>query len=164
MDVHAKLDDISTLVENARAMPMSASCLVNRSDLLDQLDEVRSLLPGALAEADDILADRNDIVDAARVEAAEIIGRAHEQARELVSEHEIYLGALSEADAVSEASHAESARMRHEIDDYVDAKLANFEVVLHKTISAVQKGRDRIRGRHDFEELGEPFDEEPLPG
>ena len=50
-----------------------------------------------------------------------------------------------------------------DMDDYVDAKLANFEVALHKTIAAVQKGRDKIRGRHDFEELA-PVDDTPLPG
>jgi hypothetical protein len=54
--------------------------------------------------------------------------------------------------------------MRRETDDYVDAKLANFEVALHKTIAAVQKGRDKIRGRHDYEELGGAVDDTPLPG
>jgi hypothetical protein len=49
--------------------------------------------------------------------------------------------------------------MRAEIDDYVDGKLANFEVVLHKTLQAVEKGRAKINGRHDLE-LGESFDEE----
>ena len=58
---------------------------------------------------------------------------------------------------------AEAARMRRETDDYVDAKLANFEVALHKTIAAVQKGRDKIRGRHDYDELGDPVDDTPLP-
>jgi len=164
MDVHDKLDDLSTLVENARAMPMSASCLVNRADLLDQLDEVRALLPEALAEADDVLTDRDEILEEARAEAVAILDRAEDQARELVSEHVIYQTALSEAEEISQASQAEAARMRRDIDDYVDTKLANFEVALHKTISAVQKGRDRIRGRHDFEDLGDPFDEGPFSG
>ena len=65
---------------------------------------------------------------------------------------------------VDRDADAEALRMRRETDDYVDAKLANFEVALHKTISAVQKGRDKIRGRHDFDGLGEPYDDTPLPG
>ena len=59
---------------------------------------------------------------------------------------------------------AEAVRMRRETDDYVDAKLANFEVALHKTIAAVQKGRDKIRGRADYDDLGGPVDDTPLPG
>ena len=68
MDVHDKLDDLSALVENARAMPMSASCVVNRGQVLDLLDEVRALLPDSLAQADDVLADREELLDQARGE------------------------------------------------------------------------------------------------
>jgi vacuolar-type H+-ATPase subunit H len=164
VDVHDKLDELSTMVESARAMPMSASCVVNRAHVLDLLDEVRALLPQALAQADDVLADREDIVTAAREEATAVLAAAQARAGELVSEHEVYRAAVAEADAVRADADAEAQRMRRETDDYVDAKLANFEVALHKTIAAVQKGRDKIRGRHDFEELGEPLDETPLPG
>jgi len=164
VDVHDKLDEVSSLVENARAMPMSASCLVNRGQVLDLLDDVRALLPDSLAAADDVLADREDIVAAARVEADQILAQAQEDARALVSEHEIYRAAVAEADAVRADADAEATRMRRETDDYVDAKLANFEVALHKTIAAVQKGRDKIRGRADYDDLGGPVDDTPLPG
>ena len=164
MDVHDKLDEVSSLVENARAMPMSASCVVNRGQVLDLLDDVRALLPDSLAAADDVLADREDIVAAARVEADQILAQAQADARALVSEHEIYRAAVAEADAVRADADAEATRMRRETDDYVDAKLANFEVALHKTIAAVQKGRDKIRGRHDYDALGGPIDDTPLPG
>ena len=164
MDVHDKLDEVSSLVENARAMPMSASCVVNRGQVLDLLDDVRALLPDSLAAADDVLADREDIVAAARVEADQILAQAQADARALDSEHEIYRAAVAEADAVRADADAEATRMRRETDDYVDAKLANFEVALHKTIAAVQKGRDKIRGRADYDDLGGPVDDTPLPG
>ncbi len=162
MDVHDKLDELSALVEGARAMPMSASCVVNRSQVLDLLDEVRALLPGSLAQADDILAERDGIVASARVNAAEVLSQADGEARARVSEHEVYRAALAEADAVRAEADAEAERMRRETDDYVDAKLANFEVALHKTLGAVQKGRDKIRGRQEYDGLG--YDDDPLPG
>ena len=161
MDVHDKLDELSALVEGARAMPMSASCVVNRAHVLDLLDDARGLLPDSLAQADDLLAGRQEIIDAAHADAAEIVAAARDHARQLVTEHEIYRAAEAEADAVRAAADAEAQRMRRETDDYVDAKLANFEVALHKTLQAVEKGRDKIRGRHDYDELGE---DEPLPG
>lgn len=162
MDVHDKLDELSALVEGARAMPMSASCVVNRAQVLDLLDEVRALLPSSLDQADDILAERDGIVAAARVSAAEVLAAADEEARTRVSEHEVYRAALAEADVVRADAEAEAERMRRETDDYVDAKLANFEVALHKTLLAVQKGRDKIRGRQEYDELG--YDDPPLPG
>lgn len=162
MDVHDKLDELCALVENARAMPMSASCVVNRGQVLDLLDEVRALLPSSLAQADDVLAEREGIVAAARVSAADILAQADEEARARVSEHEVYRAAVAEADAVRAEADLEAERMRRETDDYVDAKLANFEVALHKTLTAVQKGRDKIRGRQAYDDLGE--DLAPLPG
>jgi cell division septum initiation protein DivIVA len=162
VDVHDKLDDLSALVESARAMPMSASCVVNRAQVLDLLDEVRAMLPGTLAQADDILAERDGIVAAARVNAAEVLSEADAEARARVSEHEVYRAALAESDAVRAEADVEAERMRRETDDYVDAKLANFEVALHKTLAAVQKGRDKIRGRQEYDDLG--YDDDPLPG
>ena len=41
-----------------------------------------------------------------------------------------------------------------EVEDYVDAKLANFEIVLSKTLSAVERGREKLSGRHELERLG----------
>ena len=35
--------------------------------------------------------------------------------------------------------------MRHEAEDYVDRKLAAFEVVLDRTMQQVQKGRERLQ-------------------
>ena len=61
----------------------------------------------------------------------------------------MYAAALREAEVIRSEAEAEAARMRREVDDYVDGKLANFEVALHKTLTAVERGRDKIRGRHE---------------
>jgi hypothetical protein len=45
------------------------------------------------------------------------------------------------------AARTQAEAMRLQTEDYVDAKLANFEVVLHKTLSAVERGREKLRGR-----------------
>ena len=55
MDVHDKLDQITALMEDARAMPMSASALVNRAEVIGLLDELRDLLPEQLHDADLLL-------------------------------------------------------------------------------------------------------------
>ena len=41
MDVQQKLDEITTTVENARSMPMSASIVVNKSEMVAMLTELR---------------------------------------------------------------------------------------------------------------------------
>ena len=55
MDVQKKLDEIVAAVSGARSMPMSASCVVNRAELLAMLEEVRAALPDSLAQAQAVL-------------------------------------------------------------------------------------------------------------
>ena len=163
MDVHDKLDELSALVEGARAMPMSASCVVNRGQVLDLLDEARGMLPTSLAHADGVLADREDILQDARRDAERVLEQGRAAAAELVSEHEVYRTALNEADMIRSEAAEQSRRMRQETDDYVDAKLANFEVALHKTLAAVQKGREKIQSRYvDVDDLDEASGD-PIP-
>ena len=153
MDIHAKLDELSTLLETARAMPMSASCIVNRVEILDRIEELRKMLPGELTTAQQILDDRGSVIAEGRIEAERIVEEAKAERARMVAKTEIVREATREADALVAAARSDAERMRVEIDDYVDGKLANFEVVLHKTLQAVEKGRAKISGRHEFDML-----------
>jgi F0F1-type ATP synthase membrane subunit b/b' len=155
MDIHAKLDELTTLLETARAMPMSASCIVNRVEILDRLDELRKMLPGELTTAQQILDDRGSVIAEGRLEAERIVEEAKAERARMVAKTEILREATREAEALVGAARSDAERMRVEIDDYVDGKLANFEVVLHKTLQAVEKGRAKISGRHEFDMLSD---------
>lgn len=163
MDVHSKLDEITDLVEGARAMPMSTSALVNRTELLAHLDELRRLLPAQIAEAEQVLGERERIVADAHEEAALLLAEAGEQRARLIAEADVVREARVEADRVVEAARARAARTQADVEDYVDRKLANFEVVLHKTLQAVARGRSKLAGRHELAELA-PAADPPRPG
>ncbi len=154
MDVHEKLDEISTVVESARAMPMSASCIVNRPELLTLLEELRALLPQEIDLAEQLLAGRDRVVEEGRDEADRIVAEAHEERMRLVSETEVYAQAQLEARRVVGEAAADAESMRQQVDEYVDGKLATFEITLNKTLAAVQRGRDKLRGRGEMEALG----------
>jgi cell division septum initiation protein DivIVA len=165
VDVHAKLDELTALIDNARAMPMSASCVVNRAEVLTALDEIRGLLPAEIADAQRVIDERAAVVAEGHAEAERIIEAAKAERTRLISRTEVMREASREAEQALTAARADAERMRIEIDDYVDGKLANFEVVLHKTLQAVEKGRAKISGRHELDALRETadLDESPLP-
>lgn len=164
MDIHAKLDELTALIDNARAMPMSASCVVNRGEVLAHLDEIRALLPTEFDEARRVLDDKGAVIAEGHAEADQIIEAAKAERARLIGRTEVMREATKEAEQVRSAATADAERMRREIDDYVDSKLANFEVVLHKTLQAVEKGRAKISGRHELDALAAPPpDEPPLP-
>ncbi|MGY5124707.1 ATP synthase F0 subunit B [Streptomyces nigrescens] len=147
MDVQKKLDDIVATVGGARSMPMSASCVVNRAELLAMLEEVRAALPGSLAQAQELLGGREQMVEEARAEAERIIETAHAQRGSLISDTEVARQSQEEADRILAEARREAEEIRAEADDYVDSKLANFEVVLTKTIGSVDRGREKLLGR-----------------
>ncbi|MFF1494051.1 cell division initiation protein [Streptomyces sp. NPDC058304] len=147
MDVQKKLDEIVAAVGGARSMPMSASCVINRAELLAQLEEVRQALPGSLAQAQELIGGREQMVEEARREAERIIDAAHNQRGSLISDTEIARRSQAEADRILEEARREAEEIRAEADDYVDSKLANFEVVLSKTIGSVDRGREKLLGR-----------------
>lgn len=154
MDVQKKLDEIVEAVGSARSMPMSASCVVNRADLLAMLEEVREALPGSLAQAAELIGGHEQLVEQARQEAGRIIETAHAERGSLVSDTEIARRSQAEADRILGEARKEADEIRAEADEYVDSKLANFEVVLTKTIGSVDRGREKLLGR------GQGFDEQ----
>ncbi|MGC2999624.1 ATP synthase F0 subunit B [Streptomyces sp. G35A] len=146
MDVQKKLDEIVAAVSSARSMPMSASCVVNRAELLSMLDEVRAALPDSLAQARELIGGREQMVEQARQEAERIIESAHAERGSLISDTEIARRSQAEADRILAEARKEAEEIRAEADDYVDSKLANFEVVLTKTLGSVGRGREKLLG------------------
>ncbi|MFH9007553.1 cell division initiation protein [Streptomyces afghaniensis] len=146
MDVQKKLDEIVAAVSGARSMPMSASCVVNRAELLSMLEELRAELPGSLAQAQELIGDREQMVEQARQEAERIIQAAHAERGSLISDTEVARRSQAEADRILAEARQEAEEIRAEADDYVDSKLANFEVVLTKTLGSVGRGREKLLG------------------
>jgi vacuolar-type H+-ATPase subunit H len=160
VDVQQKLDEIVAAVQGAKGMPMSASCVLNRTDLLARLEEVRQALPGSLAQAQEVIGGREQVVAEAQAEAQRILAAAHAERGSLVENTAIAQQAQAEASGILAEARRGAAEVKAEADDYVDSKLANFEVVLGKTIGSVDRGREKLLGpgRGDPQELLERSD------
>ena len=220
--LYETVDELTTVIENARSVPMSGSCMVPRDHLLDLLDDLRESLPedvqaaGAIVEQrteilqqaqaeaerltgrtrgesellltsarrqrdellgtarrqrDDLLtqaqADAEDILAEAEVEArrlvaeavahreavladaqaqhAEIVAAAHAEHERLVTETEVYRGAVARADELGAQTAGEVARMRAEVDEYVDTRLADFGNTLAHMVRSVDQARANLR-------------------
>ncbi|MEW2545623.1 cell division initiation protein [Streptomyces sp. NPDC047002] len=170
MDVQKKLDEIVDAVGNARSMPMSASCVVNRAELLAMLEEVRAALPNSLAQAEEVIGGHEQLTAQARQEADRIVQEAHAERAALTSGTAVARQSQDEADRILAEARRDAEEIRAEADDYVDSKLANFEVVLTKTIGSVDRGREKLLGRtpgegadaaDDADGAGSAYDSDP---
>lgn len=155
VDVRVKLAEIRQAIEQARSMPMSASAVVNRAELLDLLRELETELDRALESARKIERDRDDVIADGRREAEHIVADARNERDRLVSDTEVFRLANVRAEELLADARAEADGLRKETDDYVDGKLANFEITLERTMEAVKRGRERLAGRSALDSLTE---------
>ena len=144
-DVETLVLRVRELIESGRSMPMSASVLVNREELVGMLDDAIAQLPEELRHARWLLKEREEFLAQAKREADDILEAAQVQAARMVERTEVAREANRVAHSVVTAAESESRQLKHEAEDYVDQKLAAFEVVLERTMQAVQKGRDRLQ-------------------
>ena len=78
--VFEALDELVTILEEARGVPMTSSCVVPRGDILELLDEVRDALPAEIDDAQDVLDRKDEIVGKAEHEAEQTISKANLEA------------------------------------------------------------------------------------
>jgi len=209
--LYETVDELTTVIENARSVPMSGSCMVPRDHLLDLLDDLRESLPEDVQAAGAIVEQRTEILQQAQAEAERLTGRtrgeseqllvsarrqrdellgtarrqrdellaqaqadaeqllvdaeaeaarlveegrrhqealiaaAHAEHEPLITETEVYRGAVTRADELGAQTVADVARMRSEVDEYVDSRLAEFGTTLDRMMRSVEKARTTLR-------------------
>jgi F0F1-type ATP synthase membrane subunit b/b' len=139
------LFDLRELIEQARMMPMSASVLVNRDEALAIVEDALASMPEELRKARWLLKEREEFLAEARRDAAVIVDAGRTQAERMVERTEIVRESRRTAERVVADAEAEARRLRHEADDFIDARLVAFEETLERTLEAVQRGRDRLQ-------------------
>ena len=72
--LYETVDELTTVIENARSVPMSGSCMVPRDHLLDLLDDLRESLPEDVQAAGAIVEQRTEILQQAQAEAERLTG------------------------------------------------------------------------------------------
>lgn len=155
MDSIEKLSSAITMVEEARSVPLSASCVVHRAELLEILDEARNTLPHDFAKAQNLLASRDAIVEEGRQSAEQLVAMAREEVARMVEQTAIVQAARDESQRILDETRAMAERERQEVENYIDSRLATLEVILNKTMDAVSRGRERLAGADDKDVLSQ---------
>ncbi|HEX8508265.1 MAG TPA: hypothetical protein VF635_02030, partial [Propionibacteriaceae bacterium] len=76
-----------------------------------------------------------------------LIGEARSQVSQLAEDSEVVQAAEAMAAAIKAEARSEAEALRRETDIFIDARMASFESVLHKTSSQVRTARLRLSER-----------------
>lgn len=145
LDTEELILQVRDHIETARSVPMSASVMVNRDELIGLLEDAIGALPEEIRQARWLLKEREEFLTKARREAEDIIDAGRQQAQRMVEKTEVVREANLHARRIVDDAEKTSRDLKHEAEDYIDQKLASFEVVLERTMAAVTKGRERLQ-------------------
>lgn len=132
------------IVATAPNLPLSASPRIDRDEIIDILESALSRLPDELRQARWMMKERDEFVARTKREADEIIEAAKVQAERFVQRAEIVRAAEQRARQIIEAAEDESRRQKRETEDFLDQRLASFEILLDKLTTTVDTGRRRL--------------------
>jgi vacuolar-type H+-ATPase subunit H len=160
VDLAARLQQLEDMIKEAKSMPLSSSALLNREEILELVAQMREVLPEEIKQARWVVKDREELLTKARRDSQRIVEEAEQEQLRMATREEVVKRAEAEADRILAEAREEARRMRLEAEDYVDAKLAQFEIALQRsseelaatktalgrTLEQVEGGRDRLRG------------------
>lgn len=152
-NVEELIGNLYDLVQDARSMPLSADkCIIERDTVLDMLDEIIAQLPGELKQSRTIVESRNELINQARREAENVIRQAQEQAKQLVTNENIYLQAKEQSDKLIAQAQDRVNHIRKAGNDYMFEALRRAEETVAEALSDIQSTRMKFRSVTDAQE------------
>ena len=134
------------VISGARPVPLSASSMISKDEVLDLIDDALHKLPEELRAARWLLKEREEYISRFQHEAEEIVSQARARAERMVQRTEVVAAAEQRAYEIVDSAQSDARRLRHEVEDFCDQKLASFEIVLDRTRKLVTAGRAKLQG------------------
>ncbi|MCH2498893.1 MAG: hypothetical protein FI715_03360 [SAR202 cluster bacterium] len=142
---------METLVETSKSVPVSGNILVDRKKVIELVDQLRLTIPEEIRSAEDVLSQKDQILNTAQNDARRTKSVADDELRERLNSNELVTQAETRAaETVRDAeeritrmlqqSEAEALSRKTEADAYALRSLRAMEVELGKLTGSVRKG------------------------
>lgn len=149
-------------IEAAPKVPLSASSMIAKEDVLDLIDDALAALPEELRAARWLLKEREEFLAKVAHEGDEIVEQARARAERMVQRTEVVKAAEQRAYDIVDKAETDARRLRHEVEDFCDQKLGSFEIVLERTLTMVSAGRAKLQGTNLTAGIPTEFDDDDL--
>lgn len=146
MSAEVLLRQAMQMIEQARPMPLSASSMINKEEILPVLQQALAGLPEELRAARWMVKEREAYRSRMEREGEDIMAAARARAEQMVQRTEVMKAAEHRARRIVAEAEERARRMKLETEDWCDQKLGGFEAVLQKTLRTVASGRERLQG------------------
>ncbi len=127
MTVLDLLDELEEIVDTAPNVPLTGKIMVESSEVLEIVDDIRKALPEDVKQAKWLKDEKERILADAKDEYEKIINEAKKQAGFLVDNNDITLKAKKRADAINDAADDYSKVLKMKTYDYLDRVLYDMQ-------------------------------------
>ena len=127
MTVLDLLDELEDIVDTAPNVPLTGKIMVESSEVLEIVDDIRKALPEDVKQAKWLKDEKERILAEAKEEYEKIIVEAKKQAGFLVDNNDITLKAKKRADSISDAADDYSRVLKLKTYDYLDKMLYDMQ-------------------------------------
>ncbi len=145
MEILKIIDLLEDKVEQAKSIPLMNRAMVDKEDLLANIEELRLNIPEDMKQARLIKDERKRILAEAQAEADEIVKNAKIKVEKMIDEHEITKKAYEQANQIIAAAQKNSRELRMGARQYVDSLFADTDAKLTKAQSIIRKARADVR-------------------
>ena len=141
MEIFTLLETLEDILEKSKTIPFTEKSIVDKTEILDIIKEIRLKLPDELKQAKWIKEERERIIAEAQKDADDIIKEAENRIISMIDEHEITKKAYDKKTEIIADANEMYREMTQRTNTYVDGILANIEdnmVELGKNLSNVE--------------------------
>ncbi|MCL2055251.1 MAG: ATPase [Oscillospiraceae bacterium] len=140
------LDMMDDLLDKGQTVPFSVKkIIVDGESMRDCINDVRLNLPTEIREAKNIVFDRKTIITGANKEAEQLVRKAEERAKIIVSSDEITKAARAEAAKILNLATSKSRDVKNAANKYIEDTLMQTEERLQASLSDIRKTRQAVR-------------------
>jgi hypothetical protein len=153
-NILAEIDRLEEVILTSPRVPLTGKTVVNEEGLLEQLDIIRDSLPETLKAAQEILAYKQQIIQAAQQEARELMAEADRHAALVVNELGIIDRAEAESNQIRRQALAEAEQIRQQAIGELERsrkhnlqELERMRQVVSQECQLIQTGADEYADR-----------------
>lgn len=140
MDILHLVDRLEELFNESRPIWLTHSVIVDEDRMLDLIDQMRVAIPEEIKKAQQIITQRDRILAQAKEEANRTIALAREKADKRLEDNEIIEAAKMRAKEIVDNAYSEASVTQREADKYVLETLTNLEIHMDRLLNQVRNG------------------------
>lgn len=140
------LNELEAMIADASSVPMRRGrAVLDRSDVLVLLDEVRKALPSELDDSERIREECREIVEESEKEARRIVERARSLADSRVESTELYRHSQRRAQEIVERAESRAEKVSRGSEDYREQVMDQLEGWVESSLYSIEESREELK-------------------